>query len=83
MTPSFGGNLAMSVAMCMLAMFHALLGAWFRTWWFGISFVIGTALEMICYIGRTISGHNPQSLNPFLIQFICLTIAPRFIVAGV
>jgi hypothetical protein len=83
MTPSFGGNLAMSVVMGVFMICHALLGAWFRTWWFGISFVIGTALEMIGYIGRTISGHNPQSINPFLIQIICLTIAPCFIMAGI
>jgi hypothetical protein len=83
MTPSFGGNLAMSVVMGVFILCHGLLGAWFRTWWFGVSFVIGIILEMLGYIGRTISGHNPQSLNPFLIQIICLTIAPCFIMAGI
>lgn len=83
MTPSNGGNMAMAIVMGIFMGSQILLGAWFRTWWFGISYFCGTFLEMLGYIGRTLSSTDPQELNPFLIQIICLTIAPCFIMAGI
>ncbi|KAF2197993.1 putative RTA1 domain protein [Delitschia confertaspora ATCC 74209] len=50
---------------------------------FTIAMVSGCALEVIGYIGRVMSYHNPFGENPFLIQIICLTIAPAFLAAGI
>lgn len=83
MTPSRGGNMAMAIIMGLFLGAHALLGVWYRTWWFGISYVCGTILEMLGYIGRTLSSVDTHADNPFLLQIICLTIAPCFIMAGI
>ncbi|KAF2729808.1 RTA1-domain-containing protein [Polyplosphaeria fusca] len=50
---------------------------------FTIAMVSGCALEVIGYVGRTMSYSNPFGENPFLIQIICLTIAPAFLAAGI
>ncbi|GAB7347344.1 hypothetical protein MBLNU459_g4283t1 [Dothideomycetes sp. NU459] len=42
----------------------------------------GCALEIIGYVGRILSYQNPFSNNAYLIQIICLTIAPAFLAAG-
>ncbi|MCJ1358294.1 MAG: hypothetical protein MMC33_008293 [Icmadophila ericetorum] len=44
--------------------------------------VSGCALEIIGYAGRIIGYQNPFSQNAFLIQIVCLTIAPSFLAAG-
>lgn len=50
---------------------------------FSIAMICGCALEVIGYIGRVLSYYNPFKENPFLIQIICLTIAPAFLAAGI
>ncbi|KAJ4290547.1 hypothetical protein N0V90_010764 [Kalmusia sp. IMI 367209] len=45
--------------------------------------ICGTAIEVIGYIGRIMSYNNPFGENPFLIQIVCLTIAPAFLAAGI
>ncbi|KAH3680410.1 hypothetical protein WICMUC_000341 [Wickerhamomyces mucosus] len=81
--PSFGGNLTMAIAMAIFTGLHAVLGGWYRTWGFGVSYFMGCVLEFLGYIGRTLSSHNVDNVNDYLIQFICLTIAPCFIMAGI
>lgn len=38
---------------------------------------------VIGYVGRVMSWKNPFSQNAYLIQIICLTIAPAFLAAGI
>ncbi|KAL8716365.1 MAG: hypothetical protein Q9220_000272 [cf. Caloplaca sp. 1 TL-2023] len=45
--------------------------------------VSGCILEVLGYIGRLMSYHDPFSENGFLMQICCLTIAPAFMAAGV
>ncbi|KAF2793980.1 RTA1-domain-containing protein [Melanomma pulvis-pyrius CBS 109.77] len=50
---------------------------------FSVAMISGCALEVIGYVGRVLSHSNPFAENPFLIQIICLTIAPAFMAAGI
>ncbi|KAK0717127.1 RTA1 like protein-domain-containing protein [Lasiosphaeria miniovina] len=50
---------------------------------FTVAFVLGTLTEVIGYAGRIISHGNVWDQNGFLIQIICLTIAPAFLAAGI
>lgn len=52
-------------------------------WYFGSSFLIGAGLTFAGYLARCISVGNELDENPFLCQFICLTISPAFIMAGI
>jgi len=83
MTPSFGGNLALAIIMGIFFILHTILGIWFKQWWFVIAFFCGCGLEMAGYIGRVLSNGDYTILNYFLVQIICLTIAPAFIMGGI
>ncbi|KAL8702326.1 MAG: hypothetical protein Q9224_000028 [Gallowayella concinna] len=50
---------------------------------FTIAMVSGCLLEVLGYIGRIMSYHNPFGENGFLMQICCLTIAPAFMAAGI
>ncbi|KAI4254286.1 MAG: hypothetical protein L6R42_007263 [Xanthoria sp. 1 TBL-2021] len=50
---------------------------------FTIAMVSGCLLEVLGYIGRIMSYHNPFGENGFLMQICCLTIAPAFLAAGI
>ncbi|KAL8685549.1 MAG: hypothetical protein Q9218_007690 [Villophora microphyllina] len=45
--------------------------------------VSGCILEVLGYIGRLMSYHDPFNENGFLMQICCLTIAPAFMAAGI
>lgn len=49
---------------------------------FSVAMLSGTILEVIGYGGRIMSWQNQWSQNGFLIQIVCLTIAPAFMAAG-
>jgi hypothetical protein len=50
---------------------------------FTIAMVCGVALEVIGYVGRILSWHNQWQQTGFLMQIVCLTIAPAFLAAGI
>ncbi|KAI4200904.1 MAG: hypothetical protein LQ350_003590 [Teloschistes chrysophthalmus] len=45
--------------------------------------VSGCILEVLGYIGRIMSYHDPFNENGFLMQICCSTIAPAFLAAGI
>ena len=49
---------------------------------FTIAMVSGLILEVLGYIGRLMSRHNPFDQSAYLLQIITLTIAPAFLAAG-
>ncbi|TGZ77640.1 hypothetical protein EX30DRAFT_343871 [Ascodesmis nigricans] len=56
---------------------------WYRTWTFWIAMGFGNVAEILGYVGRLLSWRDPFEMNPFLIQIICLTLAPAFFAAGI
>jgi len=54
-----------------------------RYWWFNITFVCGYALEWMGFLGRVLAFTDDTDQNFFLLQYISLTIAPAFIMAGI
>ncbi|CDK25497.1 unnamed protein product [Kuraishia capsulata CBS 1993] len=83
LNPSLGGNAACAAVMGVFLVAHILFGTYFRQWWMLWSFSCGTFLEFIGYIGRSLSHNHREEENPFLLQIICLTLAPCFIMAGI
>ncbi|ODV90245.1 hypothetical protein CANCADRAFT_24188 [Tortispora caseinolytica NRRL Y-17796] len=82
-TPDFDSNLAGTILFGILTALHLVIGCYFFQWWFGTALVIGCALETTGYVARVVSHYHPWQINPFLIQIICLTIAPAFMMGGV
>jgi len=54
-----------------------------RAFGFTFAMVCGTILEILGYAGRVWSWKNQWSQNAFLIQIVCLTIAPAFMAGGI
>ena len=50
---------------------------------FTFAMVSGVALEVVGYVGRIQSWQNQWAQNGFLIQIVCLTIAPAFMAGGI
>ncbi|KAK7552289.1 RTA1 like protein-domain-containing protein [Phyllosticta citricarpa] len=50
---------------------------------FTVAMVSGDLLEVLGYVGRIMAYHNPFSEDGFLMQIVCLTIAPAFMAAGI
>lgn len=85
----YGGivpNLAFNAAM--LAIWGLLLG-WhtlmirYKQYWLSSAFVCAAILEVIGYAGRVKGHFDPSLESPFLMQQVCLTIAPVLTMRGV
>lgn len=81
--PSLGGNLSYAGFFGLLLIFQLFLGAAHRTWGFLAGMSVGLVVEIIGYAARVQLHHNPFPFDPFLMQLICLTIAPAFLCAAI
>ncbi|KAI9732921.1 MAG: hypothetical protein M1818_007354 [Claussenomyces sp. TS43310] len=50
---------------------------------FSVAFFCGVILEVLGYVGRILSWHDQWTENGFLMQIVCLTIAPAFMAGGI
>lgn len=67
----------------LLFLYYTFMNVRSRYWWFNVTFWCGYALEFSGFLGRILSFTDWTNLNYFLLQFVSLTIAPAFIMAGV
>lgn len=79
--PNFAANMVGLVLFAVLLAFHTLFGIWYRQWWFGATWVLTMALEVVGYVGR-IEGHSTLD-DGFKMQLVCLIIAPVCMTAGI
>lgn len=64
--------------------FYFLVMVWkSRFHWFNITFVCGYGLEFAGFLGRVLSLTDNTERSYYLLQFVVLTIAPAFIMAGI
>lgn len=81
--PNFGANLAALIIMALVTVAQIILGVYYRQRWFGIAFCIGLGLEIAGYIGRVLAHSDPTNSSYFMLQIVCLTVAPTFLMAGI
>ncbi|PYI07199.1 RTA1-domain-containing protein [Aspergillus sclerotiicarbonarius CBS 121057] len=62
---------------------HLFQGLQKRTWGFMVSIISGCILEILGYIGRLIIYDNPFDFSGFLMQIICITVAPVFFCSAI
>lgn len=81
---SLGANVFFITAFSISLLAYLLTYAFTRRG-FGFSFAIiaGVILEVIGYAGRIMSYYSQWNENGFLIQIVCLTIAPAFMAGGI
>jgi hypothetical protein len=82
-SPSLPANVIFAIVMGGSLIVNTVQMFRYRSWWFGISFILGTSAEFIGYIARCLSHNNITELNVYLAQTITLVFAPVFLMAGI
>lgn len=81
--PSHQANLAGVILFAIAWAYHTVMGLYYKQWWFLVTWFIGCGLETAGYVGRFCSSTDLTNINDFLVQIICLTLAPAFLMGGV
>lgn len=81
--PSLGGNTALLVVYSVFLAMQVISGVFYHQWWFLTCWSCGLILEIIGYAGRVWSSQNITNFNAFVMQLVCLTLAPCFMMAGI
>ncbi|KAH7188323.1 RTA1 like protein-domain-containing protein [Fusarium flagelliforme] len=81
--PSLAANIVFVVLFSLIGFVHVYLGFRWKSWGFMTGMLLGCISEVIGYVGRIMMYYNPFSFNAFMIQIVCLTIAPVFYTASI
>ncbi|UPK89664.1 hypothetical protein LCI18_000599 [Fusarium solani-melongenae] len=81
--PDLAANIAFIALFGVVGLAHAYLGFRWKAWGFMAGMLMGCLSEVIGYVGRVMMYNNPFSFNAFMIQIVCLTIAPVFYTASI
>ncbi|KAH8652574.1 RTA-like protein [Ilyonectria robusta] len=80
--PSSAAAMIFLLAFCLVTIWHIWVIIRQRAWYF-TPLLIGCIMETVGYIGRFLSASNPSSLGPFMIQTLCLLVAPALFAASI
>ncbi|GMM29588.1 hypothetical protein DAMA08_023330 [Martiniozyma asiatica (nom. inval.)] len=80
---SFAGNLVVAIIFGIFLVIHVFLARRARQWLCLYFWAIGLSLEFIGYIGRVINSKNMDNLNAFIMQAVCITIGPCYLMGGI
>jgi hypothetical protein len=81
--PSLGGNIALLVVYSLFFALQIISGVFYHQWWFLTCWSCGLILEILGYAGRIWSSQNIMNFNAFVLQLVCLTLGPCFMMAGI
>ncbi|QPG74295.1 hypothetical protein FOA43_001621 [Brettanomyces nanus] len=81
--PSLGGNLALLIVFSLFLILQMVFGVASHQWWFFVCFSTGIFLEVLGYTGRIWSHYDLRSFNAYVMQLVCITLAPCFLMAGI
>ncbi|KAF4809839.1 Sphingoid long-chain base transporter RSB1 [Colletotrichum siamense] len=81
--PSIPANSTFIALFALAMIIHSVIGFRAKTWGFTASVIGGCLIEIVGYVGRLILHDNPFSFGSFLIQIICITVAPVFFCAAI
>ncbi len=54
-----------------------------RYHWYNVTFICGWGLEFIGFLGRCLAHNDTSNLSYYVMQYVCLTIAPAFLMGGI
>ncbi|KAL5394524.1 hypothetical protein PMIN04_007246 [Paraphaeosphaeria minitans] len=81
--PSIAANAALLAIFGLLLLVHAAQGINYRAWGYMGCMIAGCVLQIVGYVGRIMLHGNPFDFNAFLMQIICITVAPVFYCAAI
>ncbi|KAH6971054.1 RTA1 like protein-domain-containing protein [Ilyonectria sp. MPI-CAGE-AT-0026] len=80
--PSSAAAMIFLLAFGLVTIWHVWVIIRHRAWYF-TPLLIGCIMETVGYVGRFLSTSNPSSLGPFMIQTLCLLVAPALFAASI
>ncbi len=81
--PSLGGNLALAIIFGVILVLQLVFGLISKQRWFFITCLCGIFLEVLGYASRVWSHYNLNSFDAYVMQLVCITLAPCFLMAGI
>lgn len=78
-----GGDIFFLVVFFCITAFNVGMLFKSRYHWYNITFISGFALQFVGFLGRILSFNDYENINYYLMQYICLTISPAFIMGGI
>ncbi|KAH6686792.1 RTA1 like protein-domain-containing protein [Plectosphaerella plurivora] len=80
---SFGAAVFFAIAFFLCFLVQLYFGIRARTWSFMIWLGLGTGFEALGYFQRTKLARNAWDMNPFIIQYLTLLLAPTLVAASI
>lgn len=80
--PTLASGIPYLVVFIIFMCFHTVISIRTHQWWFFGSWGMGLALEIVSYAGRIWNYINESSESAYIMQLVCVTIAPCFLMAG-
>lgn len=77
------GNIVFLGGFGIMALIQLILGIKLRAWSFTFFLVVGTLMEAVGYLGRSVMAWNPWVFAAFAIQLMLLVLGPTFVVAAI
>ncbi|KAF3350731.1 hypothetical protein VD0002_g2234 [Verticillium dahliae] len=81
--PSIAANTVFITLFGVSMVLHTIQGFHYKAWTYASCMAAGCILEIVGYVGRLILHHNPFSFEAFLMQIICITVAPVFLCSAI
>ncbi|KAH8665447.1 RTA1 like protein-domain-containing protein [Ilyonectria robusta] len=80
--PSSAAAMIFLLAFGLATLWHLYIILSRRAWYF-TPLLCGCILESLGYVGRFLNSYNPTSITPFMIQSLCLLVAPALVAASI
>lgn len=78
-----GGNVFFFIVFTALMLFNVGMLRVSRYHWYNVTFVCGYLLQFLGFLGRILAFTDNTDIDYYLLQFVCLTISPAFIMGGI
>lgn len=82
-TPSLASGVAFTAVFSVFSLINALSCSIYHQWWFFGTWGVGLVLEIIGYSGRIWYTINDNNGNAYIMELVCITVAPCFLMAGI
>ncbi|KAH6884869.1 RTA-like protein [Thelonectria olida] len=80
--PSPAAAMIFLIAFGLASLWHTWIIFRRKAWYF-TPLLLGCIVETMGYVGRFLSASNPSSIGPFMIQTLCLLVAPALFAASI
>lgn len=78
-----GGNIFFFIVNTLILSFNVGMLFISRYHWYNLTFICGYGLEFLGFLGRILAFTDDKNINYYLLQFVCLTLSPAFIMGGI